>query len=102
MQEFERGQRVLVPCDVQPGPFTSEKLVTIRSGTDVTSGFVRSEFVAWSGSPEDSQAFLMGVVERATPDSVVVRVPGSFFTTASGMAALPKSWAEEHLSEARP
>jgi len=98
MQQFERGQRVFVPCDVQPGAFASEKLVTIRSGTEVTSGFVRSDFLAWAGPPEGSQAFLMGVVERATPDSIVVRLPGSFFTTASGMAALPKTWAEEHLS----
>ena len=101
MPRFERGQHVLVPCEVQPGPFASEKLVTIRSGVDVTSGFVPSEFIAWAGSPNDSQALLVGIVERATTDSIVVRLPGSFFTTASGVAALPKVWAEEHLSEAR-
>jgi hypothetical protein len=101
MQQFRRGQRVLVPCDVQPGPFASEKLVTIRSGTDVTSGFVGNQFLAWADQPQASQAFLIGIVERATTENVLVRLPGSFFTTASGMAAVPKRWAEEHLREAR-
>jgi len=42
----------------------------------------------------------MGVVERSTADEVVVRLPGSFFTT-NGIMALPKAWAEEHLTVAR-
>ena len=100
MRRFARGQRVLVPCDVQPGPFATEKLITIRSGTDVTSGFVQNDFLVWPPTQDADHALLVGVVERSNADEVVVRLPGSFFTT-NGITALPKAWADEHLTAAR-
>ena len=66
----------------------------------MTSGFVQNDFLVWRPTQEPDRSLLMGVVERSTADEVVVRLPGSFFTT-NGIMALPKAWAEEHLTVAR-
>lgn len=100
MGRFDRGQRVLVPCEIQPGPFPAEWLVTVSSDRGKVSGFVKASFlVNESGLPPPApgSAYLMGIVEAATNDQVTVRLPGSFFTTASGVTSVSSSWARQHL-----
>lgn len=93
MKNFKKGQTVMVPCEIQPGPFPNEFLVTVQSGADKLSGFVRSDFVR--------QGYILGTILEIRESDLVVRLPGSFFTTASGIAFFPEDWARKNLESAR-
>jgi hypothetical protein len=97
MAEFRPGQLVHVPCEVQPGPFPDEFLITIKTDSGVVSGFVRAKDIV---REEGSRGYLHGRVAAVTPTVVTVHLPGSFFTAASGRAALPADWARTHLETA--
>jgi len=44
MANFKRGQTVGVPCEIQPGAFPEENLVTITTDSGVVSGFVKTAY----------------------------------------------------------
>jgi hypothetical protein len=51
MATFKRGQMVGVPCEIQPGAFPEENLITITTDAGVVSGFVNSTYIqkdAWN------------------------------------------------------
>lgn len=93
--KFELGQVVGIPCDVKPGAFSGEYLVTIDTKTGPISGFVRTERL--SGG-EGGITYLRGVVQEVTEDTVTVRIHGSFFTT-TGLAYLQSEWARSNLAD---
>ena len=97
MANFKRGQAVDVPCEIQPGAFPDEYLVNISTDTGVFSGFVKTPYVV---KTQGSSGYVRGTVIAVTPDAVQVRVPGSFFTTASGVTSVSSSWARTHLQAA--
>jgi len=97
MPNFKRGQIVNVPCEIQPGAFPGERLVTIHTDKGALSGFVKAEHVTTS---EDAFGSIRGTVVEVAPDAVKVRLPGSFFTSASGMTSVSPSWANKHLTPA--
>src|SRR3989442_1160074 len=105
MGQFERGQTVLVPCEVQPGPFPTERLVTVRVEMREIAGFVKTDFLVGptprAPLPRSGPAFVVARIEEATPDNITVTLPGSFFTTAAGRTAVSPSWANEHLQPPR-
>ena len=94
---FKEGERVLIPCDAQPGAFSTEYLVNITMDDGVLSGFVRKEFVFVE---ENAPSYVEGRVVKIEPTAVVVRLPGSFFTVAAGTAELTPEWAEANLAAA--
>lgn len=96
MGSFRRGQLVNIPCTVQQGAFPDEVLVTIESDKGVVSGFLKSSLVLH----HNGRDYVRGVVVGASPDSVKVRVPGSFFTTAAGLTTVSSGWARNHFVEA--
>jgi hypothetical protein len=101
---FESGQTVLVPCDIDPGAFPTERLVVVRSDGQELSGFIRTEFLAGPDGrattvPSSGAGFVRGVIVTTSSEGVRVRLPGSFFTSASGQAVVSPSWAQEHLRE---
>ena len=98
MAPFRRGQIVNIPCTVQQGAFPDEVLVTIDSDTGIVSGFLKSSLVAH----RNGRDYVRGVVVEASADSVQVRVPGSFFTTAAGLTTVSSGWARNHFMEAHP
>lgn len=97
MAQFQRGQIVNIPCNVQKGAFPHEVLVTIHSDRGVVSGFVDGSSVI----RQKGRDYVQGVVIEASGDSVQVRLPGSFFTTAAGLTTVSSGWARDNLTEAR-
>ena len=95
MAQFRRGQRVNIPCNVQNGAFPDEVLVTIKTDKGVVSGFLKSSFLV----RHEGCDYVPGVVIKAGADSVKVRVPGSFFTTAAGLTTVSSGWAQNHFME---
>jgi hypothetical protein len=97
MAQFRRGQLVNIPCTVQKGAFPDEVLVTIETDRGSVSGFLKNSFV----TKQQGRHFVQGVVVEASADSVQVRVPGSFFTTAAGLTTVSSGWAQNHFMEVR-
>ena len=97
MAQFRRGQIVNIPCNVQQGAFPHEVLVTIHTDRGVVSGFLNSSSVI----RQNGRDYVQGVVIEASAESVQVRVPGSFFTTAAGLTTVSSGWARANFMEAR-
>jgi len=88
MAEIAVGKKVLVPCKVQPGPFSEERVVTIDTIDGPISGFVRRDDLA----QKNEQWYVRGVVRDMKKDAVLVWIIGSFFTT-NGLANVPRHLA---------
>jgi len=95
MTKFRIGQKVKIKCEAHPGPFGDEA-VTIDTGMMIVSGFVNKSLVEKRGN----KRFVFGTIVGIKRDAIEVRIPGSFFTTALGIASLARSWADDNL-EAR-
>lgn len=81
---FKVGDFVAIGCDVQPGPFEGERLVTIETVEGAISGFVRESELRQKGSGWQ----IRGKVRSASPQVIEVWILGSFFTT-NGIANVP-------------
>ncbi len=88
MENIKVGMRVRVPCDVKPGPFSSERLVTFETTEGPISGFVREQDLL----EEASSWYVSGIVLETKDDSITVKVRGSFFTT-NGLAKVARERA---------
>lgn len=93
MSRLEAGLEVGIPCDVRPGAFSDEYLVTIESLSGPVSGFVGRATVF---GVEDDSGYLKAIVQEVTNDTVTVWIRGSFFTT-TGLADLSYEWARSNL-----
>jgi len=90
---FKSGQTVRIPCEIEAGPFPDEYLVTIRTDTQVTSGFVKAEYLLGVPGP---RGLIEGTVVEVTASEVCVNLPGSFFTT-TGVTSVSPDWASSNL-----
>lgn len=88
MAEIAVGKKIRIPCKVQPGPFSEERVVTIDTIDGVISGFVREENLI----QQKKQWYVRGVVRDIKKDAVLVWIQGSFFTT-NGLANVPRHLA---------
>ncbi len=93
MLKLKPGQTVYLLCDMQPGAFTGERLVTIRTDRGVMSGFVKDAYL----TTLQGRGYVEGTVLSVSPEVVDVRIPGSFFTTASGVTSVSSSWATDNF-----
>ncbi|MFZ1961517.1 MAG: hypothetical protein WAU63_09765 [Methylovirgula sp.] len=84
MMTFNVGDIIGVICEVQPGPFSEECLVTIETLGGPISGFVRKTELRQSGDRWE----VRGKVEEVLSESIKVWISGSFFTT-NGLASIP-------------
>jgi hypothetical protein len=84
MPTFDVGDFVGVKCEVQPGPFSEERLITIETTDGAISGFVLESELRGEGEKWWVRAKILSVL----PESLEVRVRGSFFTT-NGIASVP-------------
>ena len=82
--EFKKGEIVGIPCEVGPGPFSHEKLITFKSLHGHISGFVRTLDLRQI----DDQWQVRARVLEVNDDDMAVWVWGEFFQT-SGYAKLP-------------
>jgi len=86
MPRIKVGDLIGVLCEVQPGPFPNERVVTIETIDGPISGFVREENVRKSKRGWIVRAEVRGI---GKDDIVLVQIQGSFFTT-NGVASVPK------------
>jgi hypothetical protein len=82
------GQKVWIPCKVQPGPFSDEPLVTIESLDGPVTGFVNSDELKETAN----QTTVRGIVRSIEKDHIEVWIRGSFFTT-NGLANVSREMA---------
>ncbi len=84
MSQLEIGQMVKIQCDIQPGPFADERLVTVETIQGPISGFADSASLV---DIQGESGYILGRIVSFGPDSVTVHLYGSFFTT-NGLADL--------------
>lgn len=82
------GDKIRVPCSVQPGPFAGEFLIQVETVNGPVSGFVTEENLV----RKDDEAFVRGVVLEVLDSTMQVKIKGSFFTT-NGLATIPEQMA---------
>lgn len=92
------GDTIPVPCEVDPGPFSEERLVTVNTVDGPISGFVQTYDLKEAGG----RWFVRGYVAKVHKDSLEVRIRGSFFNT-NGIASISReaavaAWRSRTLS----
>jgi len=98
MPAFKKGDEIEIPCAVEQGAFPTEVLVSFNTVEGPVSGFVRKEFV--SRVDQGGKGYIRGIVREVSSDVITVLLKGSFFTT-TGLASLPRDWANKHVQMAR-
>jgi hypothetical protein len=88
MTGMKVGDVIGVQCDVRPGPFSGEHMITFDTVDGPISGFVRDSDLKERGSKWYVRAVIQGIKD----DVLEVRVKGSFFTT-NGLASVPRRYA---------
>lgn len=92
---FKKGDIVKLRCEAQPGPF-DDVAVTIRSEAGVVSGFVKQSAIERRGK----EAFILAKIVKVYGNAIEVQLPGSFFTSARGVASVPRAWADTNMEHA--
>ena len=88
MAGLDKGNVIGVPCQVKPGPFTGEHLISIDTSDGIINGFVHeNELKQVSG-----KWYVRAVIEDVYVDRLRVWLRGSFFTT-NGIATIPREMA---------
>jgi hypothetical protein len=85
MTEYKAGDEIGIPCDVNPGPFSGEKLISLETVSGIVSGFVREPDLLTVAD----QSYVKAVVLSEEDDHLEVKIRGSFFTT-NGLATVPR------------
>lgn len=81
---YQVGQIVGIECEVKPGPFADEALITVDTVDGAISGFVKRVELR----ELDQRWQVRGKVQRVAKDELEVWILGSFFTT-NGIANVP-------------
>ncbi len=85
MTEFVEGGVIGVRCEVMPGPFSGERMITFNAVYGSVSGFVRDNELR----EESGQWHVRAVIETVEDDQLSVWIRGSFFTT-NGTATISR------------
>jgi hypothetical protein len=88
MSEMKVGDEIIIQCDVRPGPFSEERMITFDTVDGPISGFVRADNLREVGS----QWYVTAIILKIENNILHVRVKGSFFTT-NGLAAVERQYA---------
>ena len=90
--DFANGDLVGVPCSIQLGPFPDERLVKVETEDGTIWGFVkRSNLQMHNGDgAENNRGYIKSTVVDQASESILVKMLGSFFTTAIGLAAVKR------------
>jgi hypothetical protein len=71
------GSNIQLRCDVKPGPFEHERMVSFEAIDGHVSGFVKTSELSQIGA----YRYVRCVVEAVFEDDVTVRCRGDFFTS---------------------
>ncbi len=88
MSEMKVGDIIGIQCDVRPGPFSGERMITFDTVDGPISGFVREPDL----TQKNSQWYVRAIIQDIQDEVLHVRVKGSFFTT-NGLASVPRKYA---------
>ena len=90
---FAKGELVGVPCFIQRGPFPDEHLVMVKTEDGTIWGFVQQGDIQMNASHGNdmNRGYVKSAVVEQASDSILVRMFGSFFTTALGLASVKRS-----------
>ena len=85
---FKIGDFIGIKCEVQPGPFSNEHLITVETIDGAISGFIHESELRHEGDEWQ----VRGKIRRVSPHAIEVWNLGSFFTT-NGLASVPSRLA---------
>ncbi|MGB8278692.1 MAG: hypothetical protein WCF20_12275 [Methylovirgula sp.] len=85
---FKAGDFIGVSCEVEPGPFDDERLITVQTVEGPISGFVKVTELRET----DSRWEVRGKIQEVNDATIKVRIYGSFFTT-NGIASISRHLA---------
>lgn len=85
---FQTGDFVGVRCEVKPGPFDGERLITVNTVDGPISGFATESELRQS----DEQWEVRGKIREVNGNIITVLIYGSFFTT-NGIASITSDLA---------
>lgn len=88
MAGMKVGDVIGIQCDVRPGPFSGERMITFDTTDGPISGFVRDTDL----NEHASQWYVRAIIQGIRDDVLEVRVRGSFFTT-NGLATVSRRYA---------
>jgi hypothetical protein len=90
---FANGELVGVPCSVQLGPFPDEHLVMVETEDWTIWGFVQQGDLQMSANEgtDTNRGYVKSAVVEQASESILVRMFGSFFTTALGLASVKRN-----------
>jgi hypothetical protein len=88
MAALKPGTAIAVPCELKPGPFSDERLITVNTVDGPNSGFVQTYDLKETGG----KWFVRGYVVKDHRTSLEVRIRGSFFNT-NGVASISRDEA---------
>lgn len=94
MKTFEEGQYVSIPCHIQKGAFSIERLVTVETKEGLYSGFVREECLWQDGDKPDG--YIPGVIQSVDENTYTLGLPGEWFI--SGMMDFTADWIQENAN----
>jgi hypothetical protein len=83
MNTINVGEQIEILCEVQPGPFPGEHLISVETLDGPVSGFVTEDYLR--ERPDGWR--VRGIVQEVRSDSLKVMLFGSFFTT-NGLATI--------------
>ena len=92
---FRRGELVGVPCVVERGPFPDENLVMVETEEGTISGFVKQANLRVG---DGERGVIKGTVVATERGHAMVRLFGSFFTTALGIASVRPNGLERLMA----
>lgn len=93
IMQLEVGSAVGIPCEVQPGPFEDEMLVSIDHENGMISGFVKRENVR---ELKPGKRFVKAYIKDIEQNTIWLEIEGSFFTT-NGLTSVSEKWASDKL-----
>jgi hypothetical protein len=89
LRKMKIGDEIGIQCEVRPGPFSEERMITFDTKHGPISGFVQESDL----NLINSQWYVRAIVQEViSEDELAVRVKGSFFTT-NGLATVPRRYA---------
>lgn len=96
------GSKVKIPCNIQPGAFSSERLITIETDETIFSGFINIEYLEdeYLEEENESRGYVVGTIISEGHEHFTIKIPASLFTSAEGQTSINLAWATEHLQVA--
>ena len=88
---FANGELVGAPCSIQRGPFPDEHLVMVETEDGTIWGFVQQSNLQMKDGSDMTRGYIKSAVVEGARESILVRMFGSFFTTALGLASVKRN-----------